>query len=81
MEERWWEKTHNLAFREWVTWNLHARTEERKEEAWNETVGKIRVSFPQINKCTIYMNSTLNGNIRQNTEYKIMTAKAENNTK
>ena len=33
-------------------------------------VRKIWVSFPQINKVTIHMNSTLSENTRQNTDTK-----------
>ena len=44
-------------------------------------LGKSGLVFPKLTNVTIHMNSTLSENTRQNSEYKIITAKAENNTK
>ena len=42
---------------------------------------KSGLVFPKLKNVTIHINSTLSENTRQNSEYKIMTAKEENNTK
>ena len=44
-------------------------------------LGKSGLVFFKLTNVTIHVNSTLSGNTQQNSEYKIMTAKAENNTK
>ena len=44
-------------------------------------LGKSGLIFPKLTNITIHVNSTLSGNTRQNSEYKIMIAKAENKTK
>ena len=42
----------------------------QKSVSTRQAVGKIWVSFPQINKYTIHMNSTHSENTRQNTDTK-----------
>ena len=59
------------------TWMIYSA---RVEMLGSYVLGKSGLVFPKLTKNTIHMNSTQR-NTRQNTDTKIMIAKAENNTK